>query len=282
MTSGMSWTEIRDVGPHIEKFFGVSWDRVLAGLVYGLASGWLWWAMLTSTRPRSPLDGLSRLLETLSITPPEWISDGASWLSHPARGGLVVVLAVGAGLVATIYARTQSTGSEIACVILTLAAFQGGGWTALMIVVVTVVAPVALSLLLVATQHSSKKSAGERPFEELLGHHTASTSVAGALSSSIPFWLVLLAPLAVVAIAVRCLRADRAIDEAGELSQSALHRLRTGSAADQRAAAQSLIVAGALLSDPHDHRARQESALMLRLMLNGPTGAAPVPPQRLL
>lgn len=279
MSSGTPWGELKDALPRIEKLFGVSWDRILAGLVYGLASGWLWWAMLTSTVSHSPLDGLSRLLETLAIMPPAWIRDGASWIDHPDRAGLVIVLAAGAGLAATLYARTQSTGSEITCVLLTLAAFQGGGRTALVITLIAVLTSVLLSLLLVITQHYSDDPTGERPFESLLGHHTALTTITGALTSSFPFWLILLAPLAVVAIAIRCLRADRPVDEAGELSWSALHQLRTGSAADQRAAAQALIVTSALLSDTHDQRARQETAAMLRMTLNGPTGAAPVRPR---
>ncbi|MFI2486832.1 hypothetical protein ACH47X_07980 [Promicromonospora kroppenstedtii] len=154
-----------------------------------------------------------------------------------------------------------------------MAAVQGGGRTVLYITLVTALTLVALSLLLAAAQHYSGHSAGERPLEGALGHHTAFTSIAGGLISSFPFWLIVLTPFAVVAIALMALRADRAVDEAEELSGSALRQLQTGSAADQRAAAQALIIAGALLSEPHDHEARQSMARMLRLAYDGPTGA---------
>ncbi|MEU4360289.1 hypothetical protein [Promicromonospora sp. NPDC023987] len=268
-------SDLKDLGSHIEKLFGVSWDRVLAGFVYSLASGWLLWAVLTSTRPRSPLDGLTRLLETLAITPPAWIGDAAAWMSHPERDVFVVVLAVGAGLAATFYAGTQSTGSEAASVFLTLAALQGGGPAIVMITLVTIVIPVTLSVLLAVAQDNSKASAGDRPLEKLLGHHTGFVTVNAALTSLFPFLLIPFAPLALVVIVTRCLRADRAVDEAAALSFTALHRLRTGSAADQQAAAQTLILAGALLADPHDNQARQDAAGSLRQLFTGPTGAGP-------
>lgn len=273
MVAGMSSTDVKEL---VEKLFGISWDRVLAGFVYSLASGWFWWAVLTSTRPRYPLDGLARLLETLAITPPAWISGTASWLSHPERAGFVLVLGVGAGLAATIYARTQSTGSEAACVILSLTAIQGGGpTTGVVATLVTVVIAAGVSALLALGQDRSEKPDGDRPFEGLLGHHTGFATVTAALTTLFPFVLVPLAPLAPVAIAIRCLRADREIDEAAALSFSALHRLQTGSAADQRAAAQTLILAGALLTNPHDNRACQDAAGSLRNLFTGPTGADP-------
>ncbi|MFC8797196.1 hypothetical protein ACFT2C_05660 [Promicromonospora sp. NPDC057138] len=265
-----------DIKELVERPFGVSWDRVLAGFVYSLASGWFWWAQLTSTRPRSPLDGMTRLLETLTITPPAWISGTASWLSHPERAGLVVVLAVGAGLAATVYAGTQSTGSEAACVILTLAALQGGGWTLLMITFMTVAIPVALSWRLAVAQERARSSEDDPLLEGFFGNHTTSVTVKAALSSSFPFLLIPFAPLAVVVIMIRCLSADRPVDEAAALSYSALHRLHTGSADDQQAAAPALILAGALLADPHDIQARQAAASSLRGLFTGPTGAAPV------
>jgi hypothetical protein len=257
--------------------FGVSWDRVLAWFVYGLASSWFLWAAFTSARPRSPLDGLTSLLETLAVTPPAWISDSASWMSHPQRAGVVVVLAIGAGLAAMIYARTQSTGSEVACVVLTLAAFQGGGSAMFVISLVTVLIPVGLSALLVLAQVKSKPSAGERPFEHLLGRHTGFVTVSAGLTTLFPFALILLAPLALVVMAIRCLSADRPVNEAAALSYSALHRLHTGSVKDQRAAAPALILAGALLADPHDKQARQDAARSLRDLFTGPPGAVPGP-----
>jgi hypothetical protein len=270
---------LSDVKELVERLFGVSWDRVLAGFVYSLASGWFWWAVLTPVRPRSPLDGVTHLLETLTITPPAWISGTASWLSHPERAGLVVVLAVGAALAATIYAGTQSTGSEAACVILTLAALQGGGWTLLMITLVTVAIPVALSWRLAVVQENARNSDDpplEPPLEGLFGNHTTSVTVKAAFSSSFPFLLIPFAPLAVVVIVIRCLSADHPVDEAAALSYGALHWLHTGSAEDRQVAAQTLILAGALLADPHDKQARQAAARSLRGLLTGPTGAAPV------
>lgn len=276
MVAGMSWSDIKEL---VERPFGVSWDRALAGFVYSLASGWFWWAVFTPVRPRSPLDGVTRLLEMLTITPPAWISGTASWLSHPERAGLVVVLAIGAGLAATIYAGTQSTGSEAMCVILTLAAFQGGDRTLLMITLVTVAIPVALSWWLAVVQEKARRSDDpplELPLEGLFGNHTTSVTVKAALSSSFPFLLIPFAPLAVLVIMIRCLSADQPVDEAAALSYSALHRLHTGSAEDQRAAAPALILAGAVLADPHDIQARQAAARSLRGLFTGSTGAAPV------
>lgn len=277
MMAGTFAADFKELGSYIEKMFGVSWDRVLAWFVYSLASSWFWWAAFTSARSRSPLDGLTSLLEALAIRPPGWIGDAASWMSHPERGGFVVALAIGAGLAATIYARTQSTGSEATCVILTLAAFQGGGPAMFVISLVTIAIPVGLSALLVLAQDDSVASVGERPLESLLGRHAGFVTVNAGLTSLFPFALILLAPLALVVMAVRCLSADRAVDEAAALSYSALHHLHTGTAEHQRAAAPALILAGALLADPHDNKARQDAARSLRDLFTGPTGADPGP-----
>lgn len=271
----MSASDLKEI---IERPFGVSWDRVLAGFVYSLASGWFWWAILAPARPRSPLDGVSRLLETLAITPPPWIGGTASWLSHPDRASFVVVLAIGAGLAATIYAGTQSTGSEAACVILTLAAFQAGGCTSLLITLVTVAVPVALSWGLAVAQEKAKNPDDPRepPLEDFVGNHTTTSVGRAALSSALPFLLVPFAPLAVVVVVIRSISADTPVDEAAALSYTALHRLHSGSVEDQRMAAPALILTGALLADPHDNAARQAAARSLRGLFTGPTGAAPV------
>ncbi|MFI9487398.1 hypothetical protein ACIG47_13490 [Promicromonospora sp. NPDC052451] len=271
----MGFADIKDL---VEKLSGTSWDRVLAGFVYGLASGWFWWAVLTSTRPRSPLDGLTRLLETLAITPPAWISGAASWISHPGRAGLVFAIAVGAGLAATIYTGIKGTGSAAVCVILTMAALQGGGGTAVMITLATIAIPAGLSALLALVQNRVGVSAEVRPFEALLGHHTGPVTVQVTLTSLFPLLLIPFAPLVLVVIVMQRLSADRPIDEAAALSYSALHRVHTGSAEDQRVAAPALILAGALLTDPHDNEARQAAASSLRRLFTGPTGAAPVQP----
>ncbi|MFC8943683.1 hypothetical protein ACFT1B_36970, partial [Streptomyces griseoincarnatus] len=186
----------KEARSYILTLFGLSWDRALAGFVCGIASLWFFWSLITQTAgaeegAATPLDGLSALLTRISASEPAWVTSVSTWLSAPERDGLVVFSAVAAGITATIYARTLSTGSEIASVLLALTVIQAHGWSTLALTATTIVVPAAISLGIALAQRDSDQSDhGVR--------HRLSATVQRFPYALIPFARVVVAPAAVL------------------------------------------------------------------------------------
>lgn len=108
----------------IETLFDTRWDRVLAGVVYALATTWFWWNIGAEfLRPdgdfAAPFDGLHSALTALALPEPDWTVATGQWFS--GRGAVFgVVIAIAAASCATVFAKTGASGPEVCTVILTL------------------------------------------------------------------------------------------------------------------------------------------------------------------
>ena len=260
---------------HLRELFGVSWDRLLFHGLCGLTHLWFVWAVMGTPHQHmnSPLDGLAVLLRSLGIPLPAWIADVSTWLGAPERAGLITLAAIGAGIAAIISARTRKSGPGIACVLLTLVAVQGGGSAVLVQTAVTIAAPWLAAVVLALLPQSPRSPSALGPQFHL---PTTSTRLFSALGIYLEIAFASVLALAGLIYCFSTPERDPS-DEATELSLTATDRLLDGTPDDKRAAHQALIVAGALLANKSEPRARSEHTERLRFRLTGPTGAAPLP-----